>query len=249
MKLRGVASLHKDRARAESFGEDAEQYDRARPSYPAALIDDLVGPDTTRVLDVGCGTGIASRLFLDRGCEVIGVEQDARMAAVARRSGVDVDVATFEEWEARGAPFDLIVSGQAWHWVDPVVGRAKADSLLREGGRFAAFWNASQHEPDVQQAFVEIYRRHVPELAEHASALGRIPSEWNVPSGDELRTYDWSRTYTRDEWLDQLPTHSDHRLLGASTRDALLADIGAAIDGFGGTITVHYRTAVLTYQV
>jgi hypothetical protein len=48
--------IHTDRRRAGSFGDHAEQYDRARPSYPAELVDDLVGPDVRRVLDVGCGT-------------------------------------------------------------------------------------------------------------------------------------------------------------------------------------------------
>src|SRR5204862_362560 len=89
---------------------DAEQYDRSRPSYPPALIDDLATPDTHTVLDVGCGTGIASRLFVARGCTVVAVEQDARMAAVARRRGIDVDVATFETWIPRGAPLAAVAA-------------------------------------------------------------------------------------------------------------------------------------------
>src|ERR1700681_1836449 len=79
-----------DDDRRLSFGDDAEQYDRARPSYPAAAVDAAIdGANIRRVLDVGCGTGIASQLFLDRGCEVVGVEPDERMAAVAHRRGVN----------------------------------------------------------------------------------------------------------------------------------------------------------------
>src|SRR5688500_10093400 len=69
------------------------------------------------VLDVGCGTGIAGGLFTARGCRVVGVEPDPRMAVLARRRGIDVHETTFEEWEP-GEEFDLLVSGQAWHWVD-----------------------------------------------------------------------------------------------------------------------------------
>ena len=59
--------LYADRSRAESFGSVAEQYDRYRPSYPAALIDDLVAPRPADVLDVGCGTGKAAVLLAARG--------------------------------------------------------------------------------------------------------------------------------------------------------------------------------------
>src|SRR5579864_6173840 len=102
---RGV--LHRDRLRACSFGGDPERYDRARPSYPSGLLDSLVGSVGQEVLDVGCGTGIAAR-----GCRVLGVEPDGRMAAVARRNGTGVEVSTFENWDPAGRVFDLVVSGQ-----------------------------------------------------------------------------------------------------------------------------------------
>ena len=77
-----------DRDRARSFGTVAEDYDRARPTYPGELIDDLVAGGTPSVLDIGCGTGKAAELFIARGCSVVGVEADPRMADVARRKGI-----------------------------------------------------------------------------------------------------------------------------------------------------------------
>ena len=78
--------------RATIFGAEAERYDRTRPDYPAELVDALVPRAPMSVLDVGCGTGIASRLFAQRGCSVLGVEADARMAAVATARGTAVEV-------------------------------------------------------------------------------------------------------------------------------------------------------------
>ena len=65
------------------------------------------------VLDVGCGTGIAARQLQAAGATVLGVEPDARMASFARRSGVDVEVARFENWETKSRQFDVVVAGQA----------------------------------------------------------------------------------------------------------------------------------------
>src|SRR5580700_11000047 len=92
---------HQHRQLAESFGTDAGRYDRARPSYPDALVtkivDTLPGLD---LLDVGCGTGIAARQFQAAGCRVLGIDVDERMADQARRRGLEVEVARFEDWNA-----------------------------------------------------------------------------------------------------------------------------------------------------
>ena len=84
-----VPEIHRDRRVAESFGGDAERYDRARPDYPGALVRRIIAASPGRnVLDVGCGTGIEARQFRAAGCTVLGVEPDARMADVARRRGL-----------------------------------------------------------------------------------------------------------------------------------------------------------------
>ena len=136
---------HRHRQVAESFGTDAGRDDRARPSHPAALVEWIVaaspGPG---VLDVGYGTGIAARQFQAAGCQVLGVDPDARVADLARRNGLEVEVAAFEAWDPAGRAFDAVIAGQARHWVDPVAGAAKAAQALRPGGRLAVFWNAFQ---------------------------------------------------------------------------------------------------------
>jgi len=250
--------LHADRARAEAFGDDAERYERTRPSYPPELVDDLVAGGTPRVLDVGCGTGKAARLFAGRGCAVLGVEVDGRMAEIARSHGIEVEVAGFEAWEDRGRRFDLVVAGQAWHWVDPARGPAKAASVLDAAGRLAPFWNfRRQPAEQVRRAFDELYRRVAPEIADGAMALGAVPSS-NQSAGPlrsieesglfgscDIRRYRWQQRYTTRAWCDLIPTHSDHHLLAPDRLDALLEGVATLIDGLGGVLVVDYETTAV----
>jgi SAM-dependent methyltransferase len=133
---------HQLRHVAESFGIDAGRYDRARPAYPDELIQHVIAASPgTDFLDVGCGTGIGARQYRASGINVLGVDVDARMAEFARQTGVEVEIGKFEEWDARGRSFDAVVAGQAWHWVDPVLGAGKAAEVLRPHGLLALYWH------------------------------------------------------------------------------------------------------------
>jgi SAM-dependent methyltransferase len=256
---------HRARGVAESFGVDAERYDRTRQRYPDELVRRIVaaGPD---VLDVGCGTGIAARQFQAAGATVLGVEPDPRMAEFARRGGIDVEVARFETWKAAGRTFDAVVAATAWHWVDPVAGAAKAAQVLRPGGRFAAFWHAFEPPESVSDAFVVAFRRVAPD-----SPFAMRPRSAGQPRTSALEQYqlmcakaadglrevggyteaeqwrfDWARTYTRAEWLDQLPTTGPLTQLPPDKLAEVLRGVGDAVDAIGGSFTVHYATVVAT---
>src|SRR6202034_1779300 len=146
--LRFEGESHQARDMAQSFGSHRERYDRARPSYPAALVERIVAASPGRdVLDVGCGTGIAARQFQAAGCRVLGVDPDDRMASVARQAGLEVEVAKFEDWDSAGREFDAVIAAQAWHWVDSVAGAAKAAQVLRPGGGVGGVWEAAAAAP------------------------------------------------------------------------------------------------------
>ncbi|MGO8960271.1 MAG: class I SAM-dependent methyltransferase [Streptosporangiaceae bacterium] len=252
---------HRERQVAESFGSDPERYDRARPRYPEAMVARIVaaspGPG---FLDVGIGTGIAARQFQAVGCRVLGVEVDARMAEWARQRGHEVEVAAFESWDPAGRTFDAVVSGQAWHWVDPVAGAAKASGALRPSGRLAVFWNAAQPPPELAESFSEVYRRVMPDsLAARGSTVRAADAysamcaraadgirEVGTFGEPELWRFDWQRAYTRDEWLDQLPTTGGHTQLPPAKLAEVLTGIGAVIDAAGGSFTMRFTAMVTT---
>jgi SAM-dependent methyltransferase len=251
---------HQHRQVAESFGTDAERYDRTRPRYPGALVDRIIaaspGPD---FLDVGCGTGIAARQFQAAGCKVLGVEPDARMAEFARGTGVEVEVATFEAWDPAGRAFDAVIAGTAWHWVDPLAGAAKAAQVLRPGGRLALFGHAFQLPPDVADAFAAVYRGVVPDSPfsppplrraldayqqGYASFADRIGEVGGFTDPEQWR-FDWEQSYTRDEWLDQMPTQGTLTQLPPDKLAEVLAGVGAAIDAMGSSFTMPCATVAV----
>lgn len=244
-----------DVTRALSFGAGAEQYERARPTYPPALIDDLVALRPRSVLDVGAGTGKAAELLLARGLEVVAVEPDARMAAVARRKGIAVEESRLESWDARGRQFDLITAGQSWHWMPQPEGALRAVDVLSERGHLAAFWNLDVLDDAARSALEPVYRRLAPELLDDNSfaraadlVLGKAEHVGPLQAAGlsvDVRTYAWSAPYATEQWVDAVATHSDHATLPEPQRRVLLDALAGAIDGIGGTLTCNFTTVLL----
>ena len=164
--------LFDDRNRAVSFGTVAERYERYRSGYPDEMVDDLVSAGPRTALDVGCGTGKLSAALMGRGVTVLGVDPDERMAEIARKRGLPVEIASFEDWDDRGRQYDLITSGHAWHWVEPTVGRDKATRLLGPGGAIARCWNYHAVEQALLSRFADAYSRCAPGL----QVIGQDPS-------------------------------------------------------------------------
>ena len=211
---------------------------------------------------MGCGTGIAARQIAQRGATVLGVELAPQMADIARGHGIDVEIGAFESWDAGGRTFDRVTSAQAWHWLDLPVATAKAASVLRSGGTLCLIWNAGCAPDDLADALEEVYASVVPPgghrlfrgyAADRSSDLKTgLSSEINAVSAEPdfgaptENWFPWTRAYTRDEWLDQLVSRSDHAALEPAVRNRLFEAIGAAIDDHGGSFVMHFETALIT---
>jgi len=253
------------RERRLVFGEVAELYDRARPSFPAALVDDvlvLAGLDAGGcALEVGAGTGKATVLFAARGASVLALEPDPAMAAVAERNcaaypNVTIERAEFEHWDPP-ATFSLVYSAQAWHWIAPELRYVRARAALRPGGVLAAFWNRPEWDGcALREELDSVYRRVAPELGAGGGPMHPAPSrpldlcdQWEreiAPAGGfeqaEVWSYRWVYEYSTEEYLRLLRTHSDHIVLDPAPLVALLEGIGAVLHRHGGSMEVSYVT-------
>jgi SAM-dependent methyltransferase len=244
------------------FDAVAGLYDRARPGYPDALFDDIVTlsaiPDGGRVLEIGCGTGQATRPMAERGYRIVAVELGANLAAVARSNlhafpSVTVEVGAFEEWPLPREPFDLVMAATSFHWLDATHALPKVAAALRPGGAFAMF--ASSHTAGgAEQFFIDVqrcYKRFVPETPPDLRLTPPEQEPLEAPEIDAsglfepavLRRYVWLRHFTTQTYIDELNTYANHIALPRTDRDGLLHCIAAILDDrYGGRVTKAYMT-------
>jgi 2-polyprenyl-3-methyl-5-hydroxy-6-metoxy-1,4-benzoquinol methylase len=251
-------------ARSRLFDNEAERYDRCRPRYPDVVIDAVLGREPSRleVLDVGCGTGIAARAMAERGAMVLGVELAPRMADVARRHGIDVEIGAFEEWDAGGRRFDRVTSAQAWHWLDMPAATAKAASLLHPNGSLGLIWSGGAHPDDLADALEEVYSTVVPRGTHRlfrgyganrstdirSGLTGVFDAIAGTPDlGDATEQwFPWTQSYQRDAWLELLRSYSEYAALEPDLRHRLLDAIGTTIDDYGGSFVMNFETVLIT---
>jgi ubiquinone/menaquinone biosynthesis C-methylase UbiE len=131
-----------------AFDQIANLYKAARPDYPEALVDDVVlyadlEPDD-KILEVGCGTGQATKSFAKRSFSITATDPGPEMLRGARESlasfsNVEFVEASFEAWPANPGGFRLIIAAQSWHWVSPTMRFVKAAEVLSPDGSLAVF--------------------------------------------------------------------------------------------------------------
>lgn len=166
------------------FTDRVADYVRFRPGYPPALLAWLrtehgIGP-AWRVADVGAGTGLSARPFLEAGHEVTAVEPNAAMRAAAQAAlgasprfrAVD---ATAERTGLGDAAVDLVVAAQAFHWFDPEAIHREWRRILRPGGLALVLWNSRRTGGTPFLAGYEaLLRAHA---ADYAAVERRYPDE------------------------------------------------------------------------
>jgi SAM-dependent methyltransferase len=235
------------------FDTVAAKYAAGRPDYPPELyatLEELLGRPLAdvEVVDLGAGTGIASRQLAERGARVIAVELSASMLAelAASSPGVHAVQGSGSALPLRDDSADLVTCAQAWHWMDP--GRAVPEirRVLRPGGVFAAWWNFPTRDTEW-------------ELAQDAR-IDAVSPGWRHgpnPKGSdgldtkhgllvEEREFPWQRTITVDRFLQSLASKS--YIAALPDPDAFIENERAALAPVvpGGLINERFGTRLIT---
>lgn len=221
---------------AGSFGAVAAEYDAGRPSYPDELFDELErlagrplkGAD---VLDVGAGTGIATRLLAGRGARVVAVEPSPGMAARLHAVSPEIPLVkgTGDELPCHDATADLVTYAQAFHWTDHARSIPEAIRVLRPGGSLALWWNVKDREAAWVAAQEERLRAALPSYHYYGAANAVVDdlSPYGLRLGTAL--LHWERTITVEGAITDLRSKSYFAVLPAEQREAILAAERAAL--------------------
>lgn len=232
-----------------SFEAVAEEYDAARPSYPPGLYDALGDLEGLFVLDVGAGTGIATRQLLARGASVVAIDpgRGVLVRAAARTPGLMAVGADGAVLPVRHGAVDLICFAQAWHWLEESGRVGEAHRVLREGGRWAAWWSHARADPeDWFGAYWSTIEHRCP-----GTHRGQRDMNWGAAVGesgrfevDERVVVPWVRSTSVDDWLTDQASHSYVAALPARDRRQLLDALRSILDErfTDGAMTVPYET-------
>jgi SAM-dependent methyltransferase len=247
--------------RRVSFDSVTEIYDRIRHSYPPEAFADLFAylreqrnVAAPEILEIGPGTGKATRGLLDAGGRVTAVELGTRMVEFLRSAFADepalrVVEGSFEDVELAPASFDVVTAATAFHWIDPAVRIDKSIELLEPCGVLASLATV---QVDSQQAN-GFFEKSDPIYAKYQDDKGGgyvAPSfdEATPPEFEEFRAhprlrevvlhrYRWDQTYSSAEYADLLRSYSNMQIMAAADREALIAELCELLETeFGGRV-------------
>jgi SAM-dependent methyltransferase len=222
-----------------AFGAVAGEYDRLRSGPPPEALDWMLPSDATDALEIGAGTGILTRLLVERVGHVTAIEPDERMRAVlaATTAGADVQAGVAEALPAADASCDVVIAASAWHWVDEARAVPEVARVLRPGGRLALVWSGPDRsvdwmrslwaggivfEPEERDAVDQRRRsRHVVNL----DAAGASP--FHQP---EKSLFRWTKPMTREDLVALCGTYSVVITMDDTTRERHLRAMRRFLD-------------------
>lgn len=246
----------------ERFSGRVDAYIRFRPGYPAAVLELLtfecgLTPHHL-VADVGSGTGLLARLFLDNGNQVYGVEPNAAMRSAAERflagyPGFISIPAVAESTTLATASVDFVTVGQAFHWFDQQTAHQEFVRILRPGGWIVLVWNARQTDATpFLRDYEQLLNTHAPDYATVNHRNSGLPELREVfGSGLRVRPFENRQVFDYAGVEGRLLSSSYAPLPGQPGHEAMLAELRRIFDAHqvGGQVVFHYTTEVTYVQV
>lgn len=257
-----------DRSRRVTFEEVADLYNESRPGYPEELVEDVIQWSALvangRILEIGCGPGNATLLFARRGYHLLGIELGQKLAQYARQRcdafpHTVIVTSAFEEYELPPHSFDLAISADAFHWIQPEIGYPKLMNALKPGGAMALFWHVPVNpQTEWSQAIDDVFRQYAPEFENphHSFSLAWLEEiirgnlrDYGGLEAVTVKPYNWSEVLDAETYVKLLCTYSSLRNMETESRAALHAGVRDVFRQFDGRVIKPYQVALFHTSV
>lgn len=235
-----------------TFNMKPDQYEKSRPKYPEDIFKEISRfkriDEGTEILEIGCGTGIATGLFAGSNANILCTDIGDELISIAKekfRAMKNISFLTgeYESLEIN-RKFDLIYSATAYHWIKQPEGDLKTINLLKKDGIFAVFrYIHTNREEGYFKESQQIYAIYFPEQTPKIESRELISRErFDIIHRKE---YPWSVVYSSKEYISLISTFSDHLSLKENKRKKLFSELKTLIDThYEGKIRKKYITVL-----
>jgi SAM-dependent methyltransferase len=237
------------------FSSRVDDYSRYRPSYPPEIIPLLEREcglkSSSIVADVGSGTGLLAKPFLDFGCRVIGIEPNREM----RQAGIQflADYPRFAAKEARAeqtgladTSVDLVTAGQAFHWFDAPAARREFHRILRPPKWVALIWNERELTGGFLSGYEQLLHRYAPDYSrvDHRQIGSEKMHEFFGHRNWKLRTFGNVQEFDLAGVLGRLRSSSYAPHPGDAAYEPMMAELTRLFETHqqNGRVAFLYRT-------
>ncbi|AFZ36936.1 Methyltransferase type 12 [Stanieria cyanosphaera PCC 7437] len=245
------------------YSSVAEAYNQVRPGYSQEIIASAIklahlNPETTKILEIGCGPGNATVAFAKLGFSMICLEPNQDFCQLARQNchnypQVEIINTSLEEWQLIPEKFDAVLAANSWHWLPPEISYDKASQSLKDRGHLILLWNMNpEPSEEISQLLAEVYQQYAPLLFKYEGKENQkylnIFADHVLNSGKfgELVTQQFpcEANYSIDHYLTLLNTMSPYLNLEPQIKNDLFTGLKEKIiNNCGDNLQLFYLSA------
>lgn len=244
------------------FSSRVENYIRYRPGYPAEVLDTLKSEcgltSASVIADIACGTGIFTKMLLENGNAVFGVEPNREMREAAERLLAAYPrftsiTGTAESSNVRDRSVDFATAAQAAHWFDLPKARKEFGRILKPGGWAVLIWNErSIDTTPFLRAYEELLLAYGTdyEQVRHEHTTDKI-GDFFQSSRFQLRVFDMRQEFGYADLEGRLLSSSYAPMQGQSKYEPMLKELHRVFDQYNanGRVGMDYQTKMFYGQL